>query len=145
MVYADIDYKDTIESLKDYRIDLKNKLMINLDKVSNEILEESRNKAPIDIGIMRENSGYFTKKQNDSSKIVSYVGFMEFYAVYVHQGTGLFALNGDGRQTPWWWKGTTEKWEGWHRTTGQAPKQFLWDTYTDYIEQIPTLLAEGLL
>lgn len=144
MLSGNLEYKTTLEDLKNYKINLKNKLIHNLDNVSNEILENSREIAPIDIGIMRENSGYYTKELEESGEIISYVGFMEFYAVYVHQGTGLFALNGDGRQTPWWWKGTTEKWEGWHRTTGQRPKQFLWDTYIDYIEHIPILLTEGL-
>lgn len=137
-----LDYKDTLEDIKSYKLDLKAKLISNMNSTSNTLLEAARDKAPIDIGILRENSGYYTKETENG--IISYIGFMEFYAVYVHQGTGLFALNGDGRQTPWWWKGTTEKWEGWHRTTGQRPKQFLFDTYTEYIEQLPLLLAEGL-
>lgn len=88
-------------------------------------LDEARDRTPIDIGELKENSGYYIKREENILR--GFIGFMEFYAVYVHQGTGIFALNGDGRKTPWWWKGTTEKWEGWHFTHGQRPKRFLYD------------------
>lgn len=137
-----LEYKETVEDIKHYKAKLKEKLIDNMNHINADMLEESRENAPIDIGIMRENSGYFVKEEENG--IVAFIGFMEFYSVYVHQGTGLFALQGDGRQTPWWWKGTTEKWLGWHHTHGQRPKQFLWDTYVAYIDRIPILLAEGL-
>lgn len=114
----------------------------NANKTAEKILSESKDKTPIDIGTLRANSD-FEIKENDAG-IIAWIGYFEFYSVYVHQGTGIFALHGDGRKTPWWWKGTTEKWEGWHKTHGQKPKQFLWDTLVDYIDKIPLLLAEGL-
>jgi len=45
------------------------------------------------------------------------------YAPYVHQGTGLFAKNGDGRKdVPWHYQDA----EGnWHSTSGQKPNPFL--------------------
>lgn len=137
-----LDYKNTIADIKGYKENLYAQLHTNLDKASAKILEEARDNAPIDIGTMREDSGHYTKEEDNN--LISYIGFMKFYAVYVHQGTGLFALHGDGRQTPWWWKGTTEKWKGWHYTHGQTPKQFLWDSLTGHIEILPILLAEGL-
>lgn len=45
------------------------------------------------------------------------------YAVWVHQGTGLFALKGDGRkEVPWHYQDD----EGnWYSTIGQEPNPFL--------------------
>ena len=114
----------------------------NTNKVAEKILEESKDRTPVDIGTLRDNSDFEVKKED--YELVAWIGYFEFYGVYVHQGTGIFALNGDGRKTKWNWFGTTEKWAGWHTTHGQKPKQFLWDTLTDYIDKIPLLLAEGL-
>lgn len=54
------------------------------------------------------------------------------YAPYVHQGTGIYAVNGDGRQTPWVYydesgryTGTDEAGYVW--TVGQQPQPFLSD------------------
>lgn len=45
------------------------------------------------------------------------------YAPYVHQGTGLFAENGDGRKdVPWHYQDADGNW---HSTSGQKPNPFL--------------------
>lgn len=63
------------------------------------------------------------------------------YAPYVHQGTGIYAVNGDGRQTPWLWydahgyyTGTNEA--GWMWTVGQQPQPFLVDAFEQNQEKI---------
>ena len=133
------DFIASFNSVIKYQVDTIEK---NLNTTAEKILEESKDRTPVDIGTLRDNSDFEVKKEDYA--LVAWIGYFEFYGVYVHQGTGIFALHGDGRKTPWWWKGTTEKWEGWHHTHGQKPKQFLWDTLTDYIDKIPLLLAEGL-
>lgn len=137
-----LDTTDFLKSLNEAKEKTTNTLAENLKNVSDKRLEDAKERTPVDIGTLKENSGYFVKIKGN--KIVAIIGFMEFYAVYVHQGTGLFALNGDGRKTPWWWKGTTEKWEGWHFTHGQKPKQFLWDALVNNLDLIPEELKEGL-
>lgn len=138
----DSNIDEVIESLRNIQSSIINKLQENTVKVCETIHEESKDRCPVDIGIMKERSGIYVESNYES--ITGYIGFLEFYAVYVHQGTGLFAINGDGRKTPWWWFGTTEKWAGWHFTSGQRPKQFLWDAVVNNIENIPEILAEGL-
>lgn len=52
------------------------------------------------------------------------IGTNKKYGIYVHQGTGLFAVNGDGRKEdlPWHYQDA----EGnWHSTSGQHPNPFL--------------------
>ena len=132
--------EDCIASLEKIKASIIENLISNTKKVCETIHSESQDRCPIDIGIMKERSGYYV--ENDGSQIHGYIGYLEFYAVYVHQGTGLFAIDGDGRQTLWWWFGSTEKWAGWHLTHGQKPKQFLWDAVVNNIDNIPAILAE---
>ena len=44
------------------------------------------------------------------------------YGIYVHEGTGIYAVNGDGRQDPWGYMGKDGKW---HITHGMKPNRFL--------------------
>lgn len=138
----DLNCEAFTHSLQQALVNTIEQSITNVERVNSNIHQEAVNNAPVDIGTMRENSGYSV--HFEGNKIISYVGFMEFYSVYVHQGTGIFALEGNGRQTPWWWKGDTEKWEGWHFTHGQKPKQFLWNAYLNALPVINSELAEGL-
>ena len=59
----------------------------------------------------------------DEEKLEATVGTNVEYAIYVHQGTGLFAEKGDGRkEVPWVYKTADGKW---HSTKGQKPNPFL--------------------
>lgn len=52
------------------------------------------------------------------------VGSNTLMSVWLHQGTGLYAVNGDGRQdVPWWWK--DEKTKKWKSSSGRRPFPFL--------------------
>lgn len=44
------------------------------------------------------------------------------YAIYVELGSGLFAVNGDGRTTPWSYQDDRGNW---HTTVGQHPQPYL--------------------
>ena len=44
------------------------------------------------------------------------------YAPYYHEGTGIYAIEGNGRQTPWTYCDAKGEF---HTTKGQKPKQFL--------------------
>jgi hypothetical protein len=64
------------------------------------------------------------KKAIIGDEIIGALGSPLEYAVYVHQGTGLYAVNGDGRkEVPWHYKDplTGE----WRHTKGQKPIPFL--------------------
>lgn len=89
---------EVISSLRDIQNSIANKLQENTVKVCETIHQESQDRCPVDIGTMKERSGIYVDSGFDA--ITGYIGFLEFYAVYVHQGTGLFAIAGDGRKTP---------------------------------------------
>lgn len=61
------------------------------------------------------------------------------YAPYVHQGTGIYAVNGDGRKDRWKYQDA----EGnWHSTIGQEPNPFLQKALVQNKKEIRELLKE---
>ena len=71
---------------------------------------------PVDDGQLR---------QSISSEIegnIGVIGTNVEYAPYVHQGTGIYAVNGDGRKTRWKYQDAKGEW---HSTIGQQPNPFL--------------------
>lgn len=70
------------------------------------------------------------------------IGTNLFYAPYVHQGTGIYAINGDGRQdVPWRYQDA----EGnWYSTVGQHPQPFLADAFELNREKIAEIFKEAL-
>ena len=98
---------------------------INLDeKKLNQILSQAclivenqaRRDAPVDNGVLRNS----IRSEVEGKQGV--VGTNIEYAPYVEFGTGLFAVNGDGRQTPWSYQ---DEMGEWHTTIGQHPQPFL--------------------
>jgi len=65
------------------------------------------------------------------------------YAPYVHQGTGIYAVDGNGRKTPWFWEGHTKKWEGGHMTVGQKPSPWIKKGFEDSLADITRILSRG--
>ena len=69
------------------------------------------------------------------------VGTNVEYAPYVHQGTGIYAVNGDGRKDRWKYQDA----EGnWHSTIGQQPNPFLEKALTMNKKEINKLLKEKI-
>lgn len=59
-----------------------------------------------------------------------HVGTNVEYAVYVELGTGIYASNGAGRQTPWAYKYEGNKGpRGWRITRGMKPRRFLTNAF----------------
>lgn len=92
------------------------------------------------------------------------------YAPYVHQGTGIYAIDGNGRQDGWWYPATEEMvikychpsdyqiageptkytdayyWNGqwWIFTRGQTPKPFLTDALDANEDKIKALFEDAV-
>ena len=104
------------------------KLRLKLDSFTQSDIEKALNKSclaveneakkqcPVDTGDLRNS---ITHEVEDN---VGYVGTNKEYAPYVEYGTGIFASEGNGRDTPWSYQDD----EGnWHTTIGQKPQPFL--------------------
>ena len=72
----------------------------------------------IDTGNLRNS---ITHAVDENEKAV-FVGTNVEYGIYVHEGTGIYAVNGNGRQDPWGYMGKDGKWQITH---GMKPNRFL--------------------
>lgn len=79
---------------------------------------DAKEACPVDDGTLRASITH----NIDESKLQGEIGSSVEYAPYVEYGTGLLAVKGDGRKTPWKYQDA----EGiWHTTAGQRPHPFL--------------------
>lgn len=95
--------------------------------------------APSDTGILR--ASMVTDVERKSDEIVGMVGNTSEYAPYVHQGTGIYAKDGNGRKTPWSYFVASGRYKGWHRTKGQKPNPFLQRAREKSMDGIKTILG----
>lgn len=72
---------------------------------------------PVDTGNLR-NSITHTTENNDHTVVI---GTAVKYAPYIELGTGKYAEDGGGRQTPWSYHDRN----GWHTTSGMPPRPYL--------------------
>lgn len=77
---------------------------------------DAKKNCPVDDGQLRQSITYEVKNKQGA------VGTNVEYAPYVHQGTGIYAVNGDGRKTKWSYQDEEGEW---HTTIGQQPQPFL--------------------
>lgn len=112
-----------------------NRLNVATMLLKNEVVKE----VPSDTGNLR--ASIFSTTEKGKGKLVGRLGSNSEYAVYVHQGTGIHAKEGNGRKKPW--KVTTiykgRKVSFW--TTGQKPNPFLTRARDKNIGNIKRLLG----
>ena len=89
----------------------------------------ARENCPSDDGTLRNS----ITSQVDSSGEFATVGTNVEYAPYVHQGTGIYATDGNGRQGGW---NYCDAKGNWHFTLGQKPNPFLFKALEDNKEKI---------
>ncbi|MFX0547914.1 HK97-gp10 family putative phage morphogenesis protein [Hathewaya histolytica] len=127
---------------------LLHKTMLNLEKANLQGMEkamlfaegEAKKNCPVDEGHLRNSMGSKAVEENGEIKGVLYN--TAEYAIWIHQGTGIYAVNGDGRPTPWRWEGQSKKWEGKHITSGQKPKPFMREAIDNNIEKITEIITK---
>lgn len=114
----------------------------NVTKACLLIERDAKKNCPVDQGTLR---AAMTHDVNIVfGQIIGRVGNTLEYAPYVHQGTGIYAKDDDGRKTPWKYKVEAGKYKGWHITKGQKPQPFLEKSKVDNIAKIQNILGEGL-
>ena len=93
-----------LEGLNDVLANLENAIdkikvceSVAIDRGCQVIENKAKELCPVDDGVLRAS---ITHKVQESAvgTITGTVGTGVEYAPYVHQGTGLFAVNGDGRK-----------------------------------------------
>ena len=84
-----------------------------------------------------------TLRQSITHKVVGYevyVGSNLSYAPYVEKGTGIYADNGQGRQSPWVWR---DKNGDYHWTRGIEPQHFLLKAVTEHDTEYMNVLKKS--
>ncbi|NYB73397.1 HK97 gp10 family phage protein [Sedimentibacter hydroxybenzoicus DSM 7310] len=129
-VYLNI--KEVVDKL------LPEALQQGLEAVGQLIENEAKANCPHDDGQLRAS---ITHQVSDELDKVSIGSNLE-YAPYIHQGTGLYAAEGDGRkEVPWRYQDAKGEW---HTTKGQKPQPFLRDAIDKNMDKL-TKPFENLL
>ena len=125
-------------------------LVLNLNVIANQLPElvkqkldncgyivENKAKANcnVDTGALRSS---ITHEANENECVI---GTNNEIGIYIHEGTGKYAKNGNGRQEPWVYK---DRQGNWHTTEGMKPNPFLEDALYDSITEIQNEF-EGML
>ncbi len=117
------DNREFIKSIEEATLKIITDTRKNMNTAVKLIEGEAKKECPVDMGILR--ASMFSRVEVNDAEIIGIIGNTMSYSVYIHQGTGLYATNGDGRKTPWRYKSLAGKYKGWHYTKGQAPNPFL--------------------
>lgn len=105
---------------------LPERIIQALDDTCIYLVQEAQEKCPIgdgsgERGHIRESIDHAVTYEN--GVFTGRVGSNNEIAIYVHEGTGLYAIEGNGRKdVPWTYQDRKGKW---HSTKGMHPKQFL--------------------
>jgi hypothetical protein len=98
-------------------------LLEGMEKVCLKVEADSKKNCPGEKGTLRQSITHTIEELEDG--IMGYVGSNLEYAPYVHQGTGIYAKEGNGRkEVPWKYKDAEGEW---HATEGIKPKPFIQD------------------
>lgn len=130
------------ESCEKAKKQMELKVIKNLNKACLLVERTAKQNCPVDQGFLRAAMGHDVNVI--FGEIIGRVGNTMEYAPYVHQGTGIYAKNGDGRKTPWKYVVKAGKYKGGHITVGQKPQPFLENAKTSNIAKIQNILGEGL-
>lgn len=115
---------------------LEEDVIRGLDFVLQNIENEAKERCPVDDGTLRASITH---------QIEGYTGVVGTnveYAPYVHEGTGIYAKNGKGRQqVPWVYHDADGNF---YSTSGQMPNPFLRDAVDALQGQLIELAREGM-
>lgn len=112
-----------IKSISDATLQITQEEAKKMKKACLIVERQAKQDCPVDMGILR--ASIMSEVEVTQTAIVGRIGSSEEYAPYVHNGTGIYAVGGDGRKTPWAFYIRSGKYKGFHVTVGQRPKPFL--------------------
>lgn len=117
------DNDEFIRSMENATLKMVMNMSRKMDKACLVVESQAKQNCPVDIGILR--ASITSETEVTASEIIGRVGTNEEYGPYVHNGTGIYAKDGNGRKTPWGYTVRAGKHKGFHWTQGQRPQPFL--------------------
>ena len=108
-------------------------------QVAGNLLNESKRTSPKDTGENAQKHRMDVKREG--TKIIGTVEAYSQHAVYLHEGTGLYAKNGMGRKSPWGYtvESSRSKYKGFHWTRGIKPNPWLDEVMENNLKKIKRL------
>jgi HK97 gp10 family phage protein len=94
---------------------------------------------PVDEGELRDSIQ--NKIEEDQGEFIGKIGTNKPYGIYVEMGTGLYASNGNGRKSPWFYK--DRKGKG-HWTWGSRPQPFLYPALVQNQDKVKAVMIKHL-
>lgn len=120
----ELNIKEVVDKL------LPEALKQGLEAVGQLVENTAKGNVPVDDGQLKASITH--QVADDGSKVE--IGTNVEYAPYVHQGTGLYAKDGDGRkEVPWHYEDAKGEW---HSTSGQKPNPFLQKAVDDNMDKL---------
>jgi hypothetical protein len=104
---------------------LQKLLVQNMENTLDYLAQKAANKVGVDTGALRADTKSLGSKVT-GDEVWGAVGNTLEYALYHHQGTGIYAIGGDGRKTPWIYE--DPKTGNKVFTKGSKPNPYLKDT-----------------
>ncbi len=102
---------------------LKDSAIAFLEEAGGEVEAQTKRNCAVKTG---KTKGSF-QHQVDEGSLTVQIGSNYENAIWEEFGTGLYALEGDGRKdVPWWYKGADGVW---HSTSGKHPKRMLFNAF----------------
>ena len=93
-----------------------------LHEAAGELEAQVKRNTAVDTGQLKGSWEYVV----DTEKLEAHVGSALENAIWEEFGTGQYALNGNGRKTPWVYKDSKGKW---HKTVGKRPKRAFFNAF----------------
>ena len=131
---ADIEFEDNSMQVKTA---LEEACIAWLYEAGGELESQVKRNTAVDTGQLK---GSWTYKV-DESKQEAKVGSPLENAIWEEFGTGQYALNGDGRKTPWKYQDAKGNW---HKTTGKHPRRALHKAFESKKSALITSLKNKL-
>lgn len=134
------DQGEFIRSLENATSKMIKECMKNMETACLLMERSAKKKVNVDQGTLRASITHDVVLEN--GMIVGSIFSNLNYAPYVEKGTGVFAVDGDGRKTPWNWKNEgSSKWRGRKQWQGSRPHPFLEPAREENKDKISKILA----
>lgn len=108
-----------------------------LEEAAGELESATKRNTPVDTGQLK---GSWNHKVDESTQTAT-IGSPLENAIWNEFGTGQYAVNNDGRKTPWRYKDLNGKW---HTTTGKKPQRSLQKAFDSLKNKLQTALETKL-
>lgn len=135
------DNKEFAKSIEQATLKIVREMASKVDKACLAIEADAKTNCPVDQGVLR--ASMFSQTNVSSTGITGVVANSSEIAPYVHQGTGIYAIDGNGRKTPWVYEVKAGKYKGFRITSGQKPQPFLQDARDSNRDKISRILGGG--